>query len=279
MAEMLIWKYAAPSYSGLVRCPLTAVTRVRIPLGSPLKRSRATARGRFFMPGYFPRQFPAEWSFPLEPRGDMIAWRGFPGRCPSRTGLNWHDEAVTSPSESSPRALPRKTHGLPPPWNCSKLCAATSARPCCRSHCPARTPPASISGMRLSQLDDYILPRFRSLDAPLLAVVGGSTGAGKSTLVNALVGHPVTRAGAIRPTTRQPILLHHPADSGWFEDQRVLPSLSRIRGTVVDALVPANRAGAAPDAASISSLVLVGHPAVPARNCAAGCSGRRLRLG
>lgn len=115
----------------------------------------------------------------------------------------------------------------------------------------------------LAQLDDYILPRFRSLDAPLLAVVGGSTGAGKSTLVNALVGHPVTRAGAIRPTTRQPILLHHPADAAWFEDQRVLPSLSRIRGTVVDSLLPANRAGAAPDAASISSLVLVGHPAVP----------------
>lgn len=115
----------------------------------------------------------------------------------------------------------------------------------------------------LAQLDDYILPRFRSLDAPLLAVVGGSTGAGKSTLVNALVGHPVTRAGAIRPTTRQPILLHNPADSGWFEDQRVLPNLSRIRGTVVDTPLPANRAGAAPDAASISSLVLVGHPAVP----------------
>ena len=115
----------------------------------------------------------------------------------------------------------------------------------------------------LAQLDDYILPRFRSLDAPLLAVVGGSTGAGKSTLVNALVGHPVTRSGAIRPTTRQPILLHNPADSGWFEDQRVLPNLSRIRGTVVDTPLPANRAGAAPDAASISSLVLVGHPTVP----------------
>ena len=66
----------------------------------------------------------------------------------------------------------------------------------------------------VAQLDDYILPRYRSLDAPLLAVVGGSTGAGKSTLVNALVGHPVTRSGAIRPTTRQPILLHHPADAG-----------------------------------------------------------------
>ena len=114
-----------------------------------------------------------------------------------------------------------------------------------------------------AQLDDYILPRYRSLDAPLLAVVGGSTGAGKSTLVNALVGHPVTRAGAIRPTTRQPILLHHPADAAWFEDQRVLPSLSRIRGTVVAAPVPASHAGPAPDAAPVSSLVLVGDPAVP----------------
>lgn len=114
-----------------------------------------------------------------------------------------------------------------------------------------------------AQLADYILPRYRSLDAPLLAVVGGSTGAGKSTLVNALVGHPVTRAGAIRPTTRQPILLHHPADAAWFEDQRVLPSLSRIRGTVVAAPVPASHAGPAPDAAPVSSLVLVGDPAVP----------------
>ncbi len=30
----------------------------------------------------------------------------------------------------------------------------------------------------LKQLDDYVIPRLRSLDAPLLAVVGGSTGAG-----------------------------------------------------------------------------------------------------
>ena len=75
----------------------------------------------------------------------------------------------------------------------------------------------------VAQLDDYVLPRVRSLDAPLLAVVGGSTGAGKSTLVNALVGHPVTRSGAIRPTTRRPLLIHHPRDAGAFTTQRVLP--------------------------------------------------------
>ncbi|MEE2528782.1 dynamin family protein [Pseudarthrobacter sp. J75] len=115
----------------------------------------------------------------------------------------------------------------------------------------------------IAQLDDYILPRYRSLDAPLLAVVGGSTGAGKSTLVNALVGHPVTRAGAIRPTTRQPILLHHPTDLPWFEGQRVLPGLSRISGVLTGATVPASKAGSAPDAAAMSSLVLLGDPAVP----------------
>ena len=44
-----------------------------------------------------------------------------------------------------------------------------------------------------AQIDDYLLPRLRSMDAPLLMVVGGSTGAGKSTLVNSLVGAAVTR--------------------------------------------------------------------------------------
>ncbi|MGM0386340.1 MAG: dynamin family protein, partial [Actinomycetota bacterium] len=57
------------------------------------------------------------------------------------------------------------------------------------------------------QLDDYVLPRYERLDAPLLAVVGGSTGAGKSTLVNSLVGVDVAASSAIRPTTRRPLLL------------------------------------------------------------------------
>src|SRR5680860_1784459 len=57
-----------------------------------------------------------------------------------------------------------------------------------------------------AQIADYLLPRLERLDAPLLVVVGGSTGAGKSTLVNSLVGAEVSPAGVLRPTTRAPVL-------------------------------------------------------------------------
>lgn len=120
----------------------------------------------------------------------------------------------------------------------------------------------------LGQLRDHVLPRYRSLDAPLLIVVGGSTGAGKSTLVNALVGHPVTRAGAIRPTTRQPILLHHPDEAGWFEPSRILPELERITGRrSSDAEGNGggleNSRSAEQRAALAASLVLLGDEAIP----------------
>ena len=82
----------------------------------------------------------------------------------------------------------------------------------------------------LQQLDDYVIPRLRSIDAPLLAVVGGSTGAGKSTLVNSIVGAVVSRSGVLRPTTTSPVLVHHPEDRRWFADQRILPSLARVTG-------------------------------------------------
>ncbi len=79
----------------------------------------------------------------------------------------------------------------------------------------------------VQQLDDYVIPRLVQIDAPLLTVVGGSTGAGKSTLVNSLVGSLVTQTGVLRPTTRSPVLVHNPVDAHWFGADRVLPHLER----------------------------------------------------
>jgi energy-coupling factor transporter ATP-binding protein EcfA2 len=101
----------------------------------------------------------------------------------------------------------------------------------------------------VGQVEDYLLPRLGTLDAPLLAVVGGSTGAGKSTLVNTLVGAPVSAAGVLRPTTRSPVLLCAPGDERWFASGRVLPGLARAAG---------------PSTSGERSLQLVPHPAVPA---------------
>lgn len=80
------------------------------------------------------------------------------------------------------------------------------------------------------QLDDYLLPRLAAIDAPLLAVVGGSTGAGKSTLVNSLVGVTVTEPGVLRPTTLAPTLVCNPSDATWFTSTTVLPGLARVTG-------------------------------------------------
>ena len=94
---------------------------------------------------------------------------------------------------------------------------------------------ARESGAELvRQLDDYVLPRLRRLDAPLLTVVGGSTGAGKSTVVNSLVREQVTPSGVLRPTTRSPVLVCHPDDLRWFSDTRVLPELTRTSGSGTD---------------------------------------------
>lgn len=82
----------------------------------------------------------------------------------------------------------------------------------------------------VAQLDDYVLPRLANIDAPLLAVVGGSTGSGKSTLVNSIIGEKVTASGVIRPTTRQPSLVVNPADAEWFNSPHVLPDLPRTHG-------------------------------------------------
>jgi predicted GTPase len=92
---------------------------------------------------------------------------------------------------------------------------------------------ASLTEM-VDQLEDYVIPRLMTIDAPLLAVVGGSTGAGKSTLVSSLVGTRVTEPGVLRPTTRSPVLVHNPEDVQWFGQDRILPDLARTTYSTTD---------------------------------------------
>jgi hypothetical protein len=77
----------------------------------------------------------------------------------------------------------------------------------------------------IDQLADHLVPRLRTLSAPAVVVVAGSTGAGKSTIVNALVGEEVSPAGVLRPTTRRPVLVHHPLDAELLADHPVIDAV------------------------------------------------------
>ncbi|WP_182114074.1 GTPase domain-containing protein [Actinotalea sp. JY-7876] len=101
----------------------------------------------------------------------------------------------------------------------------------------------------LDQLDDHLLPRLRELSAPAVVVVAGSTGAGKSTLVNSIVGREVSTAGVLRPTTRRPVLVHHGADTELLADHPLRDAVD----VVVSDEVP--RGIALVDAPDLDSLV------------------------
>ncbi|GAA3394045.1 ABC transporter [Cryptosporangium minutisporangium] len=120
---------------------------------------------------------------------------------------------------------------------------------------------ARTAGSLTNQIDDYLLPRLSRPRTPPLLVIGGSTGGGKSTLLNTLVGTPVSPAGVLRPTTRSPVLVCHPDDFGTFLVGGPLPSLPRsadgtpgtLRVLESDAVPPGLALVDAPDVDSVEA--------------------------
>ena len=78
------------------------------------------------------------------------------------------------------------------------------------------TAPDPLGAQRAEQLrrhvSDYLAPRVADLSTPLLVVLLGSTGVGKSSLFNAIAGGRLSESGLLRPTTRRPVALMHPDD-------------------------------------------------------------------
>lgn len=149
-------------------------------------------------------------------------------------GAQGHEDFSSGPAQGSSVALADALETLREALSALRLPLAT----------PGVEQDRRSRAVALAQLDDYLLPRLRDHAAPLLVVVGGSTGAGKSTLVNSLLGEQVSSPGVLRPTTRAPVLVHHPGDARWFDSSRVLGGLARVHAPdaasgAVDAAVTA----------------------------------------
>jgi energy-coupling factor transporter ATP-binding protein EcfA2 len=105
-------------------------------------------------------------------------------------------------------------------------------------------------------LDDYLLPRVRDLEAPLVCVLLGSTGAGKSSLLNGLAGAAVSASGVVRPTTMRPVVLLAPDQVDAFMAGKVLAALAdadRLQLVVHDRAFPEIALVDAPDVDSVEA--------------------------
>src|SRR6476469_1276473 len=125
----------------------------------------------------------------------------------------------------------------------------------------ASRPRTDAALARARQLADllrgHIRVRAASLDAPLVVLLVGPTGAGKSTIFNTIAGHAASPTGVLRPTTRVAVVLVHPDDRAtlvegafagipadqlrFVEDADLEPGLAVVDAPDIDSLEHANR--------------------------------------
>ena len=124
------------------------------------------------------------------------------------------------------------------------------------------TPRSEPALTRARQLADHLRGHVRvraaSLDAPLVVLLVGPTGAGKSTIFNTIAGRVASPTGVLRPTTRVAVVLVHPDDHdavaegalagvpagqvSYIDDATVDPGLALIDAPDIDSVEHANRA-------------------------------------
>lgn len=115
---------------------------------------------------------------------------------------------------------------------------------------------------RARQLRDHLRGHIRvraaSLDSPLVVLLVGPTGAGKSTIFNTIAGRAASPTGVLRPTTRVAVVLVHPVDHEtlikgalagvspdqlrFVDDADIEPGLAVVDAPDIDSLEHANRA-------------------------------------
>jgi energy-coupling factor transporter ATP-binding protein EcfA2 len=69
-----------------------------------------------------------------------------------------------------------------------------------------------------STIRHYLIPRLGDLAGEAIVVVVGSTGSGKSTLVNSLAQRRISMTGAVRPTTTGPVVWCHREQADGYRD-------------------------------------------------------------
>ena len=119
---------------------------------------------------------------------------------------------------------------------------------------PTANPAAEARTRQLhDHLDGFVLPRLADIDAPLLVLILGPTGAGKSSLLNTIAGAEVSKAGVLRPTTKDAVLYTSESDSNRILASGRLAAIAKERLRL--AAVPARADGVAViDAPDIDSV-------------------------